>query len=455
MNVLEDKIRAAFQQTAADISQHEVPPLRLPAGRQPDRRGLPGRRVTFGGRAGWHHWWPRFAPLVAAAAVAAVVAGSLAVSGAFQGRQHATGSASGPFAGVPPYYVVLTGKNPNQKPNLALRQFAQVRATATGAVLASVTPPKPYGTFSAAAAGNGHTFVLAANKWKVVRANGGTFAEATATKFFLLRLGAGGRPRQLTPLPIPAMPPGAEISGFALTRDGSKLAVALRGGINGGPGPEIQVFTLSTGAERVWTWPGAGPITNNAGGNGEVLSWTADGRTLAFQQWVGNSIDVRLLDATTPGGSLQSDSRLAVQWKDDAESFHFVHGKASNIIEGFSAIITGDGTKIVAATASETKHPLNSELAFTEFSANTGKVADILGRWPIPGMYPGQTQDVLWTSSSGRTLIVLAHVPGPATKDPHSRNSAGYSIEFGVLNGNRFTPLPGAPRPGPNPWPAW
>jgi hypothetical protein len=446
MNTVEDRLRAALRETAGEVTPQSVPPLRL--------LGARGRGVA--GPAARRRWAAWLTPLAAAASVTAVVAASLAISTTLHGGHRAASRPAGPFAGVPPYYVVLTGKRPNLKPSLAQPLFAQIRATATGAVLASVTPPKPYGTFSAAAAGDGRTFVLAANRWKVVRANGGTFAEATATRFFLLRMGAGGHVRQLAPLPIPAVPRGATISGFALTQDGSKLAVALRGGVNGGPGPEIQVFSLASGAERVWTWPGGGPITNNAGGNGQVLSWTADGRTLAFQQWVGNDIDVRLLDVTTPGGSLQADSRLAVRWKDDAESFHFVHGKASNVIDGFSALITGDGTKIVAATASETRHPLNSELAFTEFSASTGKVVRVLGRWPIPGLYPGQIQDVLWTNSSGSTLIVLAHVPGLPTKDPHSSNSAGYAIEFGVLNGNRFTPLPGAPRPGGfNPWPTW
>jgi hypothetical protein len=79
----------------------------------------------------------------------------------------------------------------------------------------------------------------------------------------------------------------------------------------------------------------------------------------------------------------------------------------------------------------------------------------VLGRWPIPGLYPGQTQDVLWTNSSGSKLIVLAHKPGQPAKAPYSGNSADYGIEFGVLSGSRFTPLPGAPRPGPNAWPAW
>ena len=447
MNTVEDRLRAALRETAGEVTPQSVPALHLD--RQRGRRGLAGRAA----RRRWVAW---LTPLAAAASVTAVIAASLAIPAVFHGGHRAASAPAGPFAGVPPSYLVLTAKKPNLKPSIAQPLFAQVRATATGAVLASVTPPKPYGTFSAAAAGDGRTFVLAANKWKVVRVNGGTFAEATSTRFFLLRLGAGGHVRQLAPLPIPAVPRGAMISGFALTQDGSKLAVALRGGVNGGPGPQIQVFSLATGAKRVWTWPGGGPITNNAGGNGQVLSWTADGRTLAFQQWVGTSIDVRLLDATTPGGSLRSASRLAVQWKDDAESFHFVHGEASNVIDGFSAVITGDGTKIATATASETKHPLNSELAFTEFSAATGKAVKVLGRWPIPGLYPGQTQDVLWTNSSGSTLIVLAHVPGPPTKDPRSTNSAGYQIEFGVQRGNQFTPLPGAPRPGGfSPWPTW
>jgi hypothetical protein len=241
---------------------------------------------------------------------------------------------------------------------------------------------------------------------------------------------------------------------MALSPDGSKLAVPLRDAAAGGPA--VQVFDVATGSERVWRWPGGGPVTNNAGDEGAVLSWAADNRTLAFQQWVtGNIIHLRLLDTTTPGGSLRAASRLLLAWPGDGATWHYVHGKISNVLFGFSAIITPDGSKIVAATEDLAKHPLSSALAFTEFSAATGKVVKVLGRWPIPGLYPGQTQDVLWTNSSGSTLIVLAHKPGVPTKAPNSGNSADYGIEFGVLNGNTFTPLPGAPRPGPNAGPVW
>jgi hypothetical protein len=424
MNTVEDRLRTALRETAGEVTPQSVPPLRLHGTR---RRGMAGPAA----RRRWVAW---LAPLAAAASVTAVVAASLALSTAFHGGHRAVSGPAGPFAGVPPYYIVLAGKNPS--PVVMQRQFAEVRATATGATLARVTPPRPYRTFIAAAgAGDGRTFVLVAGPWAVTYQDGGKIIREAPTKFFLLHIGAGGHTTRLTALPIPRQPGGS--FDIALSPDGSKLAVALRDSSVGGPA--IQVFDVATGSER-----------------DELLSWTADGRTLAFQQWVtGEIIHLRLLDTTTPGGSLQAASRLVLRWPGDGATWHYVHGKISNVLFGFSAIITPDGSKIVAATEDLTKHPLSSALAFTEFSAATGKVVKVLGRWPIPGLYPGQTQDVLWTNSSGSTLIVLAHKPGVPTKDPRSINSAGYGIEFGVLHGNQFTPLPGAPAPGPNPWPVW
>jgi hypothetical protein len=449
MNVLEDKVRTAMRETGDEIAPHSVPPLRLRVA--PRRPGLPriaGRR--------WRGW---LAPLAAAASVAAVVAASLAISATFHAQHRPRPSAkhpAGPLAGLPPYYIALTSHRARRAP-FAGPLHAVVRATATGATLATIRPPAPYRTFTqVAAAGDGHTFVLTAGTWQVTHKLGGTFVNTGPAKFFLLRLGPHGGPAPLTAVPIPREPARAQISGIALSPDGSRLAIAFRGGRGGGPGPEIQVFTLATGAERVWTWPGGGPVTNNAGGDGSVLSWAADDRTLAFQQWAGNSIDIRLLDTAAPGDSLPSDSRLAVQWKGDQESLRFVHGRAVNVIEGFSALITPDGTKIVCATVSETKRPLESDLAFTEFSTRTGRAVRVLGNWALGRMYPGQTQDVLWTNRSGSTLIVLAHKPGPPSLMPRSTNVAGYGTEIGALTGTRFTPIPGAPfANSPGPWPTW
>lgn len=443
MITIEDRLRAAARAAADTVARGSAAPLRLP-----------DRRVAFLRRRRGRRWPGLLIPLAAAVSVIAVVAATLAIGHGLP-RHHAPATPASRraalLASLPPYYLTLAGAiGPTFRP-----AHAVIRSTTTGAVLSTVRPPRPYRTFDlAAAAGDGRTFVLGAGKWRVTHRDGGTLIDTSPTRFFLLRLTARGAVARLTPLSIPAV--AAEIEGIALSPDGSKLAEALRGSATAAGNPSIRVITLASGAEQTWTWPAGGPVTNNAGGNGQVLSWAADDRTLAFQQWAGDSIDIRLLNTTTPGGSLQSASRLVVQWAHDAETWHFVHGKVSNVIFGFSALLTQDGRRIVAATASETKRPLSSELGFTEFSAGTGQVVDQLGRWRLGRLYPGQTQDVLWSNSSGSKLIVVAHKPGKPVSDPRSRNEAGYSLEFGVQTRHGFLPLPGAPpATGPGSWPVW
>jgi hypothetical protein len=446
MNAIEDRLRAATRAAAGTVPPGSAPPLQLPGRLDTAPGGRRGPRLRAGRR------WPRWlTPLAAAAAVVAVVTASVAISSAIHARRPGVRPGHGQgdvLASLPRYYISLAGGRLGTGP-----YHAVVRTTTTGKVTAAVTPPRPYGTFTlAAGSGDGLTFVLAASS---------TLTRPVPTKFFLLRIGRDGGHVRLTALPIPALPADAQVSGIALTPDAAKLAVALRGGVGGGPGPAIQVYALAAGSTRVWTWPGGGPVTNNDGDTGQVLSWAADDRTLAFQQWVGNSIDIRLLDTSAPGSSLRADSRLAVAWPGDAESFRFVHGRASNVIDGFTALITPDGTRIVCATVTETRtaarHPLMTELAFTEFSASTGRVARVLYPWRFYRLYPGPSQWVLWTNATGSKLIVAAHPPGTRpVRDPGSHDSATYRLEIGVLAGSLFTLLPGAPSAASAaPWPIW
>jgi hypothetical protein len=101
-------------------------------------------------------------------------------------------------------------------------------------------------------------------------------------------------------------------------------------------------------------------------------------------------------------------------------------------------------------------HPLTSEFAFTEFSARTGKVVAVLGRWRFTRRWPEQEQAVLWTNADGSTLLVLAHRPGVTLNPRPPGPGAVFPVEFGVLHGNRYTPLPGQPRLGRlSIFPAW
>lgn len=450
MNEIEDRLRAAAQAAADTVPAGTAPPLRLPT-RPGGHFSLPGRLGSFAGRM-------VIAPAAAAAAVAAVVTVSLVVVGsvsrsgparsgpapALSGSvtSCATGSAapgappgmttvSAALASVPAYYVVLT------RPDASLRNAAVVRDTATGAILATLTPPSPYRTFTqVTAAADDRTFVLAA-------APPPNDQSRQPTGFFLLCLNAVGQPSAgLTALPITAEQYGTDLTGLALSPDAGKLAIVVSTGRADDPGSsDIVIFTLATGSATEWQWRTSGWI-GNWKPNGSPLSWTANGQTLAFQAWqehetpptrplparlhknvkVSLSTQVRLLDAEGPGGSLTS-STLAVEWT--------APGK---LLLGANTIISPDGTKIACVI-----RQLSISGVATEYSVTSGKIVGLLGVQitanpqiidnPVDSTPSVVTpvQNVLWSSTTGSTLIVAT------------------STGAGVLTADRFTPIPRYP----------
>jgi hypothetical protein len=459
MSTLEDRVRWALRDTAEDISPADVPLLRLPDG---------ARRAAGRGRLahGWRGWPPWLTPLAAAAAVAAVVAATLILTGG-PGR-------SGPhrtwqdalLARAPRYYIALTDTGPSH----GWPRQAQVRATRTGRLVATLAAPRPDNAFlMVAAAANVGRYVLAAQpmalgQQKVIGpsgrpVSGESFAvqmPAGPIRFYQLRISSSGQVSALSALPVPALPADAALEGLALTPDGRQLAVATRSGEPQG-GPEIQVDTLATGAQRVWTWPGAQPVEVSLGGTGSALSWAADDRTLAFGRLIDGRYKVRLLDTAAPGRSLAtSRPALSVDWTGNDNRRRFSHGRAVNNTDTFGALLTPDGSKIVVATVTQSFHPLTSEFAVTEFSARTGKVVAVLGRWWFTRRWPQQDQAVLWTNADGSTLLVLAHRPGVTISPTSPGPGAVFPVQFGVLHGNAFAPLPGQHRLGRlSTFPAW
>ena len=155
--------------------------------------------------------------VVLAAAVAVAVAhGQPAHRTAARPRHHES-----LLAQLPPYYAVLQGDG-----QLGNATHVQVRATPTGKVLATVRPPRPYTVFSqVSAAGDGHEFVLLASRWRSRKLNGIQNWFTSANKFFLLRFDPYTHVPLLTALSIPPDVFRSE-TGFALSLDGQKLAVA-------------------------------------------------------------------------------------------------------------------------------------------------------------------------------------------------------------------------------------
>ncbi len=424
MTSVEDRLRAATRAAAGTVAPDSAPPLRLP--QEPGRPGVTGR-----GRRSW----PRtIAPIAAAAAVIGVLAASLALTHGVGPHAHSRRlpagtvplSAAPRFAGaaVPAYYVAL-----EPGPLSAASTRAVVRATATGAALATMRPPRPYYEFTAVtAAADDRTFVLAAQQETSpptqVHGKGRQGGTAPA-RLFLLRLDPAHRTARLTALPISAG--NGSLSGVALSPDGSRLAVAV--GLGLGPPQEqgIRVITLRTGLVRTWTW--RAPRNNYLGYlvlGANPLSWTADGRMLAFeviislpQRGAHPELAVRLLDTTAPGRSLQS-SRVVARF--------------SSANTG-DAMITPDGTRIVVPSVTHTSR------AFTEYSTATGQRVAILGRRPYLHANDGGWPVIYWASPSGGTLIVYDAGPGSKLL---TRNGGMVPGVLAVVTGRRFLPIPGS-----------
>ncbi len=438
----EERLRAATRAAADTVPPGSAPPLHLPPGAADAR--LRGGLFRHRGRLA------TFTPLAAAAAVIIVVAVAVAVAVAHGQPGHR--GAAGPrhheplLAQLPPYYVTEAGDGP-----LGDATHVQVRATATGKVLATVRPPRPDTVFSqVSAAGDGHEFVLLARRWQHTRLKGVQNWFTSANKFFLLRFDPDTHKPMLSALPIPPDVAGAA-TGVALSRDGLKLAVAEQPSPRARTGAEIQVFNLVTGAVKTWTWPGGWPVVIRIPGAGQVLSWADDG-TLAFQQRTTSSAQVRLLDTNGPGGSLQADSRLVLDWA----GVSYLQYRRDNLIS-LNVLLTPSGSRLVAVTAAIRKHPLTSVMSFTEYSARTGRVVRRLGTWTLRGLWPEGNQDVLWTNASGSTLIVVDRQPGlKHVTVSGGGDTAIWRPVISVLTPEKFVPVPGAPSTAsPQRWPAW
>jgi hypothetical protein len=432
MSTTEERLHAAIARTAAEIAPGTLPPLTLPA---PGRPARDWRRSRGMQRPGWRRV---AAPLAAAASVVAVVTILLALtsSDGSRGPAPATGGLTGQtaLASVPPYYVTLTGYTGD----LNAHFHAAVRATATGKTLATVSPPRPYQVFTwVSGAGDDRTFVLAAQRWEK-----GANVLQDATKFFLLRAHPAKGTARLTALPV-SEKSGDGVIAMSLSPDASKLAVVLNTPHSLQTSRKIQVLSLATGAQHTWTWTGPGWVGSQDSFS-QPLSWAADSRTLAFQQWTGNQLGVRLLDTAGAGHSLRS-ARLAVSIP-------------SSNNDGSNSLLTPDGTRIIyapAVTLPPVTTAVHEKLNFAVYSAHTGKLLQTRDPWwfnVAAPTRPGQSvlkpwQQVLWSDTTGHTLIVVSP-PGQAPAGQWVHHSVRPVI--GVLSGNHFTPIPRAPNANQN-----
>jgi hypothetical protein len=418
MTPLQDKLRTALRETADEIPA-QAPPLRL----------SPRPRASRDGRkARWRAW---AVPLAAAALVLAAVGASLALAGSLKHQPAAATPQAGP-AGVPAHYVALitTAKPQSDVANdlgsssLAY-SAAELRSTQTGAVLARITPPKPYVSFTGVTgAADDRTFVLSAQGPLP-----STWPPYPAQRFFLLRIDpaarAGAR-MTLTALPAGYVPAGYGTFDLALSPDGTHLAAQI--GDRLGYADKLVVFDLATGTERAWSTRTCAECAPNAGGNlwmganPDALSWTADSQHVAFT-WNNT---VRLLDTRAAGSNLLTDSKTVATWTGGVRALNQWRG----------AIITPDGRTVLGIeqlAGNNLKGPIREHLV--SWSAATGQQIAVLNN--LDARKLNDYEQILYTNDDGSVLVLTYQRPG---------------AKAAIVHDGRSTPIPWSPHIGVAAW---
>ena len=327
---------------------------------------------------------------VSATAAVALVAGVLvalvlhAVSG-----NYSVPAASGPAItalGPPRYYADVENG-----------AYVVVRATATGAKTGQLAGSGGL-TVVAAAAGNS-TFYVGENENSV----------ATIERF---RITGSGTVTAVAPVSGGTLTEGGVLQSMAVSPDGSRLAVGMffdpSPGGGGGPTADLIVINLHTGAQTVWQG------IRKAGWTVSIpsVSWTNGGRSIVYlAQWckpglegtdtciggphTGQSAEVWALNPAGGGGSLAADG-------------HLLLGQSSRYPVIQQALISPDGTAIIAMVLSGPGQEPGQELTIERISVATGE--------PLAVLYHGVAGEAAGTSltadGSGRYLL-LADGFGP------------------------------------------
>jgi hypothetical protein len=362
----DDELRARLTEWAGPLRAAPPPPLAVIQRRR--RRRAARQAAAAGG------------------AVAAVTAGAIVLAGWPAGTAPRPAPPVSPYLAAPlpdpdagpesaPYFITLDAGN---------RQPATV-SRASGGTLGQIRAPAPGLTLTwVTAAGDDRTFAFAARD------------HAGQTTFWGLRLSAAGRPGRLTRLPVPPLA-GGQVTGLALSADGSQLAIAS--GTGAGRTPQLEVASLATRTVRTWS---------ASTGQVSMLSWAGDDE-LAFywlRQDPGTGVPrpgsgVRLLDTTRDPASPLAASRLLVP---DSIS---VHGSAG--ITG--ARITPDGRSVLLTLHPAPRHGL---FRIARFSAATGQLEQVI--LSSPGDSPGYC-GVTWTSPSGDRLLAQCGIAQTVRSD--------------------------------------
>jgi hypothetical protein len=396
MTCTEDQFREILRAEAADITADSVPALSLAASQQASRRAARGPSRLRGRRLSMR----LLAPLGAAAAVVAVIAASVAIMGGDRPRPAAP-AIPPVLRQLPPYYMYLDPSS---------QYSAVIRSTTTGAMVATVLPPRSDRFIAVSGARDDRTFALsvAPRSWSPPKSCSTSPQSLTCqlpVKQYLARFNPVQGTVTLRALPIAMIHASDET--IALSPSGTELAVATVVRAGNVDVTQIRAYSLPSG--NVKAWQDRGSIMS--------VAWAPNGQ-LAFD-WAGAKIaGNRMLNTNTAGGSLVAASRLIVNYQQPG---HYI------LHPGYA--VSGDGTTIIIPVIRSPwrNRPLGSQVRW--YSVATGR--ETRAYTPPPAVV-NELWQVLWTDSSGRVTVLRRTVSDKTDRHDY----------FGVLSGNKFVPIP-------------
>jgi hypothetical protein len=328
---------------------------------------------------------------------------------------------------LPRYYAEATATH---SPAYASPDDISIRNTSTGAVVATVRPPRPQATLGYVfAAGRADTWIVGAQPWHPVRvAKYGVHLDngAQPVTLFTLTFDPATRHVTLARLPGPRVP-GNDLPVAALSADGTRLAEVLltvgkpvtHGGATLQPASAwLRVYTMNGGTVVASSHELATARDVNAVSS-YTATWLDDNRTLALGGAFGpvgvnppvNT--VQYIDASAPGTLAVSKTVRLVFPAPGKPTFDSKTATPQNCF--YPPLAISDGQSITCGGAAVTAMNAGgyTNLGIWVFSARTGKLT---GSWGRHSIFGGQdvftdTPQVLWASPAGRVIVATAITP--------------------------------------------
>jgi hypothetical protein len=322
-------------------------------------------------------WWCKRAQgaaggAAAIAIIAVTIPATIGILGHTPGP--AAGHRSAGLAGGPKFFAGITEKPRGQDPRITV---VNIYRSATGRVVASIRPPRPYHDFVAVSRlGGDRTFVAA-----VITAFGPT---ACTSHLFQFSIDGRGHPSGLTPLSVPQVT--GQLMELVSSADGKALAFTVSGCV---PTQEAGMINLATRQTTTWIGPNHGIHPWVVGS----LSLTENGSRLGFV--AGNPAgpigltNAYVLPTASPSGPLMRHATKVL---------HVPTGV-------FRVVLSNNGSQAYVETQSA---PHAGAVVLSQYNTATGQRVRLLGQLRLGGRFPGLSELSVTVDAAGKHLLAYS-----------------------------------------------